>query len=330
MPSQGQSSSPQPTQPKGNAGFAKWFVGTLGQIFVGIVWLKVGGTIVATLTSVLLTIFAVDGGYPWVVTIIFALLAFWVVTSIFWKLNDFLLKRKTPPQQPTAASATAQNMTQTGIHFAPHINIGEMGADTRLEPQQADCPPVLKAFRNAYEIHKGDLGSPVLKGKGIRLVNHEQHQKAEVFMFSDGSPIYVLYTKDNKVEEMPDRGLEEGDEVWYRRETAIEGLKVRKRNTPPQGQNVLPPYGPVAKAWVEDTEWEDKIGWLKAHARYEGAVYRQIFDRGMMIGPVRHLPTSEVVQKGRIFVLLKKDGRWDRWEVVGHDKKPPYLPPQVA
>lgn len=196
------------------------------------------------------------------------------------------------------------------------------------------CANVYEPFRRACEDFKDVLGKPLRDAEPIQELIHEQHQRAELLMFNDSSPIFVLYN-DGRLEPMKDLGVDKDEEYWLSDEGVIKQFKKNRLPTPPRGQvpPLYPPYGPVAKAWFFDHGWQEKIGWRLNHAMYEGGVARRLeFQGGMIVGIVRHIPWKDDSQSGRVFILLKnKDGKWDRWESSPYDKSamPPWQAPHT-
>jgi hypothetical protein len=191
-------------------------------------------------------------------------------------------------------------------------------------------PPIHPPFKEAHERYKTDLGNPLQKEELIGRVIHAEHEYGTTLLIHDHK-VYLLYDDDNKLAAKEDKTVSAEDDYWLEDKEVIKRFRKKGLGTPPPDS--YPPYGPIAKGWYIEPEGYKKIGWRMAHCRYDEAVYKQEFRDGMIVGVVRHLPSRSKDQTGRIYILLKKEGKWARWESVSpHDKAamPPCLEPLTS
>jgi hypothetical protein len=156
----------------------KWLTNAIGEQFVGFWALTYGGVLVALITSILLFIFATDGGVSWWVSITFAVLAFWAVASGAFKINAALLKRKA--QEPSALPPTSpsQTLTQSGINnspiFAPVFNVGQ-----REEQPIKEASPLARPEKEVAQEASPNLRCTVARMTRISMITGMAQEDSE-------------------------------------------------------------------------------------------------------------------------------------------------------
>lgn len=191
----------------------KWLTNAIGEQFVGFWALTYGGVLVALITSILLFIFATDGGVSWWISITFAVLAFWAVASGAFRINALLLKRKSQATAATNSTATlprvditnAANNTNT---FNPHqaynpsnvVNVNLLQEQPQRQPQsqsqsqqQETKPPVIEPVEIGTRIEKTTInrGSELQEKSDLSFQGDDLRQVdfafAELYRGVDGS-----------------------------------------------------------------------------------------------------------------------------------------------
>jgi hypothetical protein len=174
--------------------------------------------------------------------------------------------------------------------------------------------PVHPLFQEAYELHKGKLGKAEGKPKAVEWAYHAQHERATAILLGGIRTVYLLHHNSSKeLVGLPDEGVTRSDSYWWNDGEIIKRFTAKfgvEGGTPPP--ELFPPYGPVAKGWYTNPDNWHKIGWRRRHCMYwREIVYVQRFQRGLIVGSLRHVPESEDDQYGRIFVLLTDEHRWE-------------------
>ncbi|MCA1621080.1 MAG: hypothetical protein LC795_17590 [Acidobacteria bacterium] len=113
---------PQTNKPSSALSAAKWLASAIGQYYVGNFWPKLGGTLVAGAVSYFQAVFAHDGGVPWWIAIMYAVITFAVLTAL-WLL--IFSRRKPQTQQAIAAAPLPQTTSTANNEFNPQNEVSQ-------------------------------------------------------------------------------------------------------------------------------------------------------------------------------------------------------------
>jgi len=125
--------------------FFRWVASVFAEYWL----LKVGGVVGGLAISIVLLVFATDGGVPWWIAIIYAALTLQALVVATFGLS-WLIKRHSKPEPAIERHSSEQEMSQnqTGINFQPQITVNQNQNQQQSQSQQTprlpNVPPKLE------------------------------------------------------------------------------------------------------------------------------------------------------------------------------------------
>ena len=154
-------------------------------------------------------------------------------------------------------------------------------------------------FRNAYRMHKRELGRPIQQATSDR--GYEAWHEHATVLWVESLPGLVIMPIDS------DKWIKRDDVKWNL-DFAVDDKITKALNRPiPEGKH--PPYGGIATLFLQHLDyWINTIGWREEDGEYmPNSIHLQRFEHGWIIGTFRQYLN---LPNGRDFVLLDNGKRY--------------------